>query len=62
MMSIKRKELPMNYNSLSEQSKNYIDRYIRCKGKTREQAMQEKIVQEVINEYERGTKERLVFV
>lgn len=52
----------MNWNNLSEQSKNYIDRYIRCKGKTREQAMQEKLVQEVINEYEKGTKERLIYV
>ena len=52
----------MNWNNLSEQSKNYIDRYIRGKGKTREQAMQEKIVQEVVYEYERGTKERLVFI
>ena len=52
----------MNWNDLSEQSKNYIDRYIRGKNKTREQVLKEKIVQEVIYEYERGTKERLVFI
>ena len=52
----------MNWNSLSEQSQSYVNRYIRTSGKTREQALQEKLVQEVINEYEKGTKERLVFV
>lgn len=51
----------MSWDSLSEQSKAYVDRYIRNKDKTREQALQEKIVQETINEYEKGTKERLVF-
>lgn len=52
----------MNWNNLSEQSKAYVERYIRGSIKTREQALEEKIVQEVINEYENGNKERLVFV
>lgn len=52
----------MNWNNLSERSKAYIDRYIQNSNKTREQALEEKIVQEVINEYENGTKERMVFV
>lgn len=51
----------MSYESLSEDSKSYIDRYIRTSGKTREQAMQERIVQEVISEYEHGVKERTIF-
>lgn len=51
----------MSWNELSEQSQSYVDRYIRTSDKTREQALQEKIVQETINEYETGTKERLVF-
>ena len=51
----------MGWDNLSKQSQDYIDRYIRNKDKTREQALQEKIVQETINEYEKGTKERLVF-
>ena len=51
----------MNWNNLSERSKEYIERYIRGSTKTREQALEEKIVQEVISEYENGTKERLVF-
>jgi hypothetical protein len=56
-----RKELPMSWNNLSERSKAYIDRYIRNTSKTREEAMQEKLVQEVINEYEYGNKERMIF-
>ena len=52
----------MSWNELSDQSKAYVERYIRCSTKTREQAIQEKLVLEVINEYEKGTKERLVFV
>jgi hypothetical protein len=51
----------MNWNSLSEESQKYVDRYIRTTGKTREQALREKVVQEAINEYENGKKERLVF-
>lgn len=51
----------MNWNNLSERSKAYVDRYIRGSTKTREQALEEKIVQEVISEYETGTNERLVF-
>lgn len=52
----------MDWRSLSEESQAYVDRYIRTNGKTREQALREKAVQEIINEYEKGTKERLVFV
>lgn len=44
----------MEYERLSEDSKRYIDRYIRCSDKTREQAMQEALVQAVIREYEEG--------
>lgn len=51
----------MNWNNLSERSKAYVDRYIRNSTKTREEALEEKLVQEVINEYENGTKERMVF-
>jgi hypothetical protein len=47
----------MNWNNLSQESKDYIDRYIRNKNKTREQALQEKIIQGIISEYERETKE-----
>ena len=52
----------MNWDKLSERSKAYVERYIRGSTKTKEEALQEKIVQEVIKEYEQGTKERLVFV
>lgn len=48
----------MNWDNLSEQSKDYIDRYIRTSTKTREQVMEEKIVQEIISEYETGTKRK----
>lgn len=51
----------MNWNNLSERSKAYVDRYIRNSTKTREQALEEKLVQEVINEYENGSRERMVF-
>ena len=51
----------MSWENLSERSKAYVDRYIRGSTKTREQALEEKVVQEVINEYENGSKERLVF-
>jgi len=47
----------MNWDNLSDRSKAYIDRYIRNKNKTREHAMQEKIVQEVISEYEKEKTE-----
>jgi hypothetical protein len=57
-----RKENSMDWSSLSSESQAYINRYIRTTGKTKEQALQEKVVQEVINEYENGTKERVVFV
>lgn len=49
----------MNWDNLSDQSKAYVDRYIYNKPKTREQALQEKIVQETINEYERGNVEEV---
>jgi len=52
----------MSWDNLSERSKAYVERYIRCSTKTREQALQEKMVQEIINEYENGTNERMVFV
>ena len=52
----------MSWENLTKQSQTYIDRYILTTNKTREQAMQEKLVQEVINEYETGTKERMIFV
>ena len=55
------KLIHMKWNDLSEESQSYVNRYIRSSGKTREQALREKIVQETINEYEKGTKERLVF-
>lgn len=51
----------MSWDNLSERSKAYVDRYIRGSTKTREQALEEKIVQEVINEYENGIRERTVF-
>ena len=51
----------MNWNDLSERSKEYVDRYIRGSTKTREQALEEKLVQEVIYEYEYGNKERTIF-
>ena len=51
----------MKYEELSTESQNYINRYIRTSGKTKEEALQEKIVQEVIREYETGVKERTVF-
>ena len=44
----------MDYDKLSQDSKAYIDRYIRCSGKTREQAMQEELVRLVVREYEDG--------
>jgi len=52
----------MKWEGLTKQSQAYVDRYIRTSDKTREQALQEKIVQETINEYETGTKERMIFV
>ena len=42
----------MNWDNLSQRSKDYVDRYIRNENKTREQALQERMVQEVINQYE----------
>lgn len=51
----------MMYEQLSKESKDYIDRYIRTSCKTREQAMNEKIVQCIIDEYEHGDKNRLIF-
>lgn len=52
----------MNWNNLSDRSKSYIDRYIRNKNKTREDAMKEKLVQEVIKEYESGNSQRLIYI
>lgn len=51
----------MSWDNLSERSKEYVDRYIRNSTKTREEALEEKLVQEVINEYENGIRERTVF-
>lgn len=50
------------WNDLSEESRVYVDRYIRTNGKTRSQALGEKVVQEAIEEYENGKKERLMLV
>lgn len=44
----------MNYERLSTNSKNYIERYCKTYGITREEAMQEELVQLVIKEYEEG--------
>lgn len=52
----------MMYEQLSKDSKDYIDRYSRKTGKTKEQVMQEKIVQCIIDEYEHGNKNRTIFV
>ena len=49
------------YEQLSQESKDYITRYIRTLDKTKEQAMEEKLVQLVIAEYENGNKSRTVF-
>jgi hypothetical protein len=51
----------MSYEQLSKRSKEYIDKYIRNTTKTREQALEEKLVQEVIYEYEYGNKNRMIF-
>lgn len=52
----------MKWDNLNKESKDYVDRYIRGTSKTREQALEEKIVQCVIEEYTYGTNERLVFI
>ena len=52
----------MAYEQLSKESKEYIDRYIRTTCKTKEEALNENIVQCVINEYEHGNKNRLIFI
>jgi hypothetical protein len=51
----------MSWNNLSERSREYVERYIRNTSKTREQALEEKLVQEVIYEYEYGNKNRMIF-
>ena len=45
----------MKFDNLCKEAQEYIDRYIRGKPKTREDAMKEKLVQETIRYYE--TKE-----
>ena len=55
------KYLSEAYEQLSQESKDYIARYIRTLDKTKEQAMEEKLVQLVIAEYEHGNKTRTVF-
>ena len=45
----------MRFEELNREAQEYIDRYIRGKPKTREDAMKEKLVQETIRYYE--TKE-----
>ena len=52
----------MKWNDLSKEAQDYVDRYIRNKPMTREQALENYLIQAVINEYKNGTKERLVFV
>ncbi len=42
-----------NWDSLSEESKAYVDRYIRTTSKTREEALKENIVQAAVTEYEK---------
>lgn len=51
----------MSWNQLSKESQDYIDRYIRTTSKTREEALNENIVRLVIDEYEHGNKNRLIF-
>lgn len=51
----------MMYEQLSKESKDYIDRYTRTSCKTKEDAMNEKIVQYIIDEYEHGNKNRTIF-
>ena len=52
----------MMYEQLNKDSKDYIDRYSRKTGKTKEQVMKEKIVQYIIDEYEHGNKNRTIFI
>lgn len=44
----------MNYDRLTLESREYIDRYCRTYRITREQAMQEELVRLVVKEYEGG--------
>lgn len=47
----------MRFNELNEKSQRYVKEYVRKTGKTIEEALRIKIVQEVIKEYEHPSKE-----
>lgn len=49
----------MKYDDLSAESKGYIDRYINNTAKTREEALEEALVQGVIREYESGMNKKV---
>ena len=51
----------MSWEQLSKESKDYVERYIRNKDMSREQALENRTIQLVIAEYEHGSKERLIF-
>lgn len=49
------------YNDLTEEQQRYVDEYIRKTGETRERALRLRVVLDVLDEYENGEKERLIF-
>ena len=54
--------MKLNWDDLPQESKDYVDRCRRNTDKTREQVLEEKLVQYVIEEQINGIKERVVFV
>lgn len=54
--------MKLNWEDLPQESKDYVDRCLRNTDKTREQMLENKLVQYVIEEQIHGTKERTVFI
>lgn len=54
--------MKFNWDDLPQESKDYVDRCRRNTSMTREQTLELKLVQHVIEEQIYGTNERLIFV
>lgn len=54
--------MKLNWDDLPQESKDYVDRCRRNSNRTREQELENKLVQCVIEEQINGTKERLIFI
>lgn len=51
----------MNFNDLTDEQQRYVKEFVRKTGYTIERALRMKVVRDVLEEYEKGNKDREIF-